>query len=372
MDYDTLAIDTSIFDKYGLQFNSGLLRTLAQFKISPSDLVLPDIVIKELRSHLINKINEARSKVEKAIKLAGHYLFFDEDKLVEIRKILLDDKSVDKLADQIIGDFIDNAGITIIDSNLYVELDELTWRYFNNAPPFSGTGKKKSEFPDAIALLAVEKWAKQNNKKVIAVSTDQDWHRFAEQSPYIDITDELGEAIALFQPQNEAYAFCLNLSRNILRSKITNRLEEFLSNKIPDIDIYPEAISSYYYDADWVELTYNNFEYNEDDNGIVYLKLVKVDKNKIVIELSITVYCTAYCNFTFLKKDWIDKDYVKIGSNNVEKEFSFTTGILLTLVGHFSEDPDSDSYEIDEIEILEVPSHIDFGEVEPDWGYEDH
>jgi hypothetical protein len=88
--------------------------------------------------------------------------------------------------------------------------------------------------------------------------------------------------------------------------------------------------------------------------------------------LSIGINCTASCNFSFYAKDWIDKDYVTIGNNTVDSSFDFNTGILLTCIGEFEKGIDPNDYDIDEIELLEKPNLVDFGEVELDWGHDEY
>jgi hypothetical protein len=56
---------------------------------------------------------------------------------------------------------------------LSVNLDDLCDSYFQEKPPFSG--KKKSEFPDAIVLSSLRDWSSQKRKKVYAVSGDEDF-----------------------------------------------------------------------------------------------------------------------------------------------------------------------------------------------------
>ena len=63
-----------------------------------------------------------------------------------------------------------------------VSHDEVIRRYFATEPPFSTKERKKSEFPDALALLSLERWATQNKSLVLLVSADGDWKKLVEQS----------------------------------------------------------------------------------------------------------------------------------------------------------------------------------------------
>ncbi|MCR4470036.1 hypothetical protein [Burkholderia sp. SCN-KJ] len=45
------------------------------------------------------------------------------------------------------------------------------------------TGSRSHEFPDAVALLALEHWAAEHDTAVLVVSTDSDWQRFCSAHP---------------------------------------------------------------------------------------------------------------------------------------------------------------------------------------------
>lgn len=67
--YSALTIDTSIFIQNGLKLNKGLLAQLHQFKDNPINLILSDIVYRELKSHLDRKEKETKSKIESALMM---------------------------------------------------------------------------------------------------------------------------------------------------------------------------------------------------------------------------------------------------------------------------------------------------------------
>src|SRR5207249_3278369 len=54
--------------------------------------------------------------------------------------------------------------------------------YFSVQPPF-GTGKKKSEFPDAFAAHALRAWCKANGQIMHVVSGDGDWESVCAAVP---------------------------------------------------------------------------------------------------------------------------------------------------------------------------------------------
>ena len=155
-DYNVVLIDTSIFDGNGLRLEAGLLGKLRQFKKTSIDILLPDVIKNEVQSHLEKKIKVSRSALEKSINDAGDHLFFVGSALNDAKKLLIDSDEVKKLAQSRLENFISDTGALEIDCNDYVSVGKILSQYFSNQPPFSETGKKKNEFPDAIVLLAVE------------------------------------------------------------------------------------------------------------------------------------------------------------------------------------------------------------------------
>ena len=375
MKYDKITIDTSIFDQLGIKFEKGLLKKLEQFKVSHTKFILSEVIVNEISAHLIDKINEAKAHVNKAIQSSDGYLTVDEEALNQIEKYLIgNNENTEDLAKQKIKLFVEKTGAFIIPFD-NVTLQEIVEKYFKNVPPFAPTGKKKNEFPDAIALHSMEKWAMDGNaKKILAVSTDQDWVNFGKHSSFIDVVNNLGDALAIFQPQNDLYAFASKLSKHIIENKgnfLTTNLGYYLSDKIPNLELYPDASSGYMYEADYVEGVFNDFEYSTVDDGSADLKLIESGEDHISIEIGIIISCTAYCEFDFIVKDWVDKDYVRIGSNNVEQDFTIETYAIVTLSGDFKNFDKIDSIEIDDIELLDLPKYVDFGEVEPDFGHDE-
>lgn len=372
MKYGAISLDTSIFDQQGINLESGLLKTLEQFKGKPSPLILSEIVLREINSHLVKKISEARTQTTKALRICKSHLILDEGKINEATKLLIppvDDKEISKLR---IEEFINNTGTEIITANGHVDLDDIIKKYFHAEPPFSETGKKKNEFPDAIALMSLESWAKKNNLKILAISIDNDWKSFAEHSEHIDVVKDLADGIAIFQPHNEAVKYCESLAKALPSGKpkeIYSFLEQYLTDSIADIDAYPDASSQFYWEPDIVEINIEEFEFITDDDNQALLQPVQAQENLIVIEAKILINAIASCTFSLAVHDSIDNDYVPMGDASAFIPLEFETEVLFTLEGDFITKPDD--IELTEFELLSYPKTIDFGDIVPDWWNED-
>ncbi|MCA6115206.1 DUF4935 domain-containing protein [Bradyrhizobium sp. WSM 1738] len=86
-------------------------------------------------------------------------------------------------------------------------------RYFTIEPPFSRGELKKTEFPDALALLSLEAWASRHHTTVLLVSRDTDWQAFAAASKHLVVIADLSAALDCFNAAGSfAEAKCLACS----------------------------------------------------------------------------------------------------------------------------------------------------------------
>lgn len=369
MAYGAITIDTSIFDQKGLNLESGLLKQLEQFKGMPSPLILSEIIVRELHAHVTKKASEARAQTAKSLRISNTHLVLDSKKIEEAEKLLIPSETDSEISKTRIGYFINNTGAEIISASGHVELEDLIKKYFNSEPPFSESGKKKSEFPDAIALMSLEAWAKEKDIKVLAVSDDKDWEEFGAKSAHIDVVKDLADAIAVFQPQNEAVKYCNTLSSTLPNDEpkeLYSFIQQYVSDSVEDIIADPEAWSQFYWEADdIVELKFEDFGFIVDDSNQALLQPVQVQETLIVIEAKIYVQATASCSFSLSVHDSIDKDYVPMGSTSAFTSWEFEAEVLITLEGDFKEHPED--VELTDFELVSYPTTVEFGDLEPDW-----
>lgn len=368
MDYGAITIDTSIFDQKGLNLESGLLKTLEQFNGKPHPLILSEIVVREVHNHLVKRASEVRGQVQKALRASKAHLTLDEEKVEEALKLLIPDKDDKDVSKSRLENFINNTGAEIVPASGHVELDDLIQKYFKSQAPFSESGKKKNEFPDAIALMSIESWAEENDTKVLAVSDDGDWEAFGKESDRIDVFKDLATAIAVFQPHNAAIDYCTKLSASLpsgVPENIYSVLEKYISDSVSEMDVFPDASSAFFWEPDIVEVVFESFDFvvNEEDQALI--QAIQAQDESIVIEAKILVSATASSSFSLSVHDSIDKDYVPIGSASASTEVEFESAILITIEGDFVNEPNE--VEITDFELLSYPSTIDFGEIEPDW-----
>lgn len=163
-----------------------------------------------------------------------------------------------ELGQRRLSEFYANSGAVVVSSS-NVGMARLVDMYFAARPPFESSGKKKTEFPDAIALLTIEEWARERDGKVLIVSNDSGWRNFCAASERLFMADGLGEALAHFQPHNLAATLIRQLQAKIVENaggdfseRITAEIARFVERQTPEA----EATSSYALDEQYVSAEY--------------------------------------------------------------------------------------------------------------------
>lgn len=363
-EYDAILIDTSIYDRNGLRLEKGLLSKLTQFKRSPVNFLMPDVMKNEVKSHLQEKIIKSRNALEKSLNDATDHLFFQGSTLNDARAQLLDTSEVDNLADVRINAFIENTGAEVIDSGSLVSVSEVLKQYFTNQAPFAETGNKKCEFPDAIALLAIEEWAKNENKNVLAVAKDKDWEKYCDNSSRIDYEDDLVKALEIFNKTSAPYLFKDLLEKSLnensapsIIDQIGDRLTSALERLTPD----QEADSHLFWEPDGCHAWYKDFELPINE-----FRIIESDEDYVVLETTALITVEAEGDFSLSIHDSIDKDYVGMGSVTASTEEAFESKILIKIVGDLN--GSLENVDVDEVEIVNPLTSIDFGTIDLDYG----
>lgn len=367
--FGAITLDTSIFDAQGLRLESGLLKQLEQFQFGSTKFIISEIVKSEILSHLTEKTKDAKRDIEKSLKQAKDYWRVEEYEIEEIKEQVFQKREVQGIVAERFNQFIEATCLEVIEAQNYLIVSDLIQKYFQSKPPFSEVGKKKNEFPDAIALISLEVWADRNKTKVIVVTSDNDWKNFCKSSEQLCATDDFAGALGLFQLQ-DAEDICKYLSEKYDSGNLENVTEaifDALERRIYDFNIYPKAESSYSYEEEITEIRVNGFQFKSLELPNIIFRPVNFDDDSLTVESSLSVDVSVECSFSFSVYDSIDKEDAGIGGNTVSAQANLKVDVLITFVGDLSKI--GAEVEIDDVEIeVKRPASIDFGFVEPDWG----
>ncbi|HAX76463.1 MAG TPA: hypothetical protein DCY88_11635 [Cyanobacteria bacterium UBA11372] len=370
--FGAITLDTSIFDAQGLRLESGLLKQLEQFRDSSTRLILSEVVREEILSHLINKAIDAQKAIENSLKHAKEHWQLENQQIEDIKKIIFGGREAQEIVSERFSQFVEFTSLDIVEAQNYVMVGELIQKYFQAKPPFSETGKKKNEFPDAIALMSLETWANKNQTKIIVVTSDNDWKNFCKGSERLIAIDDLARALGLFQLQ-DADDICRYLSERYQKGKLDD-VKEAISNALEqqmyELEIYPEASSSFGYEHDSIKVIFNGFEFKLFAPSNLIFRPVNFDDDGLVVEAKLSADVNIECEFSFFRYDSIDKDDVPMGSGSANIQTNLDVDILVSFMGDL--DKIGAEVKVDDVEINRVTHDvIDVGEIEPDWMHED-
>lgn len=198
---DAVMIDTSAYHKNQCDFegitNSIIPMLLHLMKANNIKLLTHPVLEEEIRKHigeseLVTRVGHLQMALRKYN-----------------RQLQLVDISVEELSEKLskldmakrLSDSFDSLyqGATAVP---YVEAKEIFSDYFNARPPFSQTGNKKAEFPDAFILKGLTKYCFENpDSTILVISDDPDWMHTLEKNEHIVLKDSLSAAMVFLWEQ---------------------------------------------------------------------------------------------------------------------------------------------------------------------------
>lgn len=355
-----ISIDTSVVERYQYGFESGVLAKMSQFSRAETTHLALDIVLHEMREHLLKEADLVHSQVKNALKPLGNSWGIDKDRRDEALRLLFGVQSVDVRTDERLQKFLDDSSATVLNCAEFVSLTDVLSRFFETKPPFGNKEAKKHEFPDAIALLALEGWAARKGTTVVAVSSDGDWKRFCAESERIYCVDDLAHALSVFHAGADDAAALFSA---MLRAGAIEQLDAILLDAIREqsdkITFDFEAASNWYYEAELSDVQISSETSLADQ--IKAFDVLEYEEQTLVLQTSLMVDATAYFSASFEHWDSIDREYVGMGSTTVSQTEALDLDLIITV--HF----DNGSATISSVELLPASTTMNFGEIEPDW-----
>lgn len=323
--YSAFTVDTNLFKKYAFKFKKSPLSEVGQ-NYPWITLVIPTILRDEIAKKFYDDINDAyvvsKGKLDKFLEIQ----IFSEccEKLTEL--------DVKKYCKDAVNSFLQNAA-EIIDSS-DVDLSEILDNYFNSNPPFAG-GKKKSEFPDAIALKALEEYAEDKDIKIAVISKDKDWIHYCQNSKKL---------FAIESPSDEVLRECMFAFKNYANAEeeIINELKTRICDKENSLSIQIiEEINRFFENSDNVECTVNSsmhcdieYLFAEIDN-IDFEKsewsFTGKDNEDMYVQGLISIDVLIYAGATLSAWDSIDKEYIELENKTMKTEINVSIDISASL-----------------------------------------
>lgn len=172
-------MDTSVFDQNSHNYSSTAFNRLAELvKENKIKIYLTTITTREVEAHIKGEVESAHSDItavlnrRRLLKNAQHPSLSAIVSGIDIQGISNDllEKFRNWLSEMSV-EIIPIEGLSI--ENVFDS-------YFSRRPPFGE--KKKTEFPDAFTLAALERWCKEKTARMYVISSDDDMSLVCEES----------------------------------------------------------------------------------------------------------------------------------------------------------------------------------------------
>ncbi|WP_143188498.1 PIN domain-containing protein [Burkholderia ubonensis] len=291
----SITIDTSVFDDCGKSLRDGLFGELKQLAdINTIELVFSDIVINEIRQHLTEVHQKRIDKLHDLVPRAYEYLAHAVD--VEDMQHAIEQLSTPiEIANAEIDQFLIDTAATAV-SVREADISEVTHRYFERLPPFDAPDKR-SEFPDAIALLSLETWVLNRDHGMLVISKDDDWRRFCESSKTgkLYYLSSLPAALSIINGSPQE------------RTERTKKIAEFIKSNDFKVEILRQfelkirgraiakAQSKNQFTSEIYRAIPNRFYFTDDPF------LIRSDGRSLDYLLEISIHCTFFASFDFYR-----------------------------------------------------------------------
>lgn len=248
---NNIFIDTCIFEQTGFNFESAKLKpfrdALNGMKLTFVD---PDPTFRERNRHLHERVDEAVKALEKIEKSLPIITKLEKwPKASSIR-----DWEIRRLVNKSLEEFLKpmkhvKVGYDGIDMHKV-----MTW-YDHGRAPF-GKGKKSKEFPDALAVAILDRYAQTNKCEIAVVSTDEDFERacaertnllyFPSLAAYLQVHQGESERVKLVQAWFEEKPDVLDELVADAFIKIDFEIEEGWNGELSDHQVDEVNITDFY------------------------------------------------------------------------------------------------------------------------------
>ncbi|MBB5276910.1 hypothetical protein HNR26_002988 [Rhizobium rosettiformans] len=360
---NAISVDTNIFDEKGLQLNGTALHAVSRLAALHFDFLLSGTVAEEIRRHLERSTTDAFRAARKAIGVALGAFEIQTPTRDDILGLISGGQTPTEAVENRFRDYLSSTNCEVLDDATLVDTATIFNAYFKGEPPF-GTGAKKSEFPDALALNALERAAEQRGKGIIVVSKDGDWQAFCDRSTRLYLVTDIERALSLINDPPVVLRAALSrwlgedgegreeISPHLARA--VERLEFFVNGNASSGEMEAHAWAGELQETIWPEAEeVDLIEIERSHEGHVFVTLS--------IPLSLVVKVPIEIEFSIW--DSIDRESVGMGGRSVEPEEELeiraTVNIAVRDLGG-----EDEMFEVLECELDGTYFEVDLGDID--------
>ena len=359
-----LTVDTCIFDEKKLQFNSPPLQALAKLNGRGFRFMLPNTVGNEVIRHLEEEASASFKSARREIGQALRAFGTKDPTRDELLNQITGARTPTQVAEQYFGQYVKDSGCEILNDAELVDTGTLFGDYFTGRAPF-GSGKKKNEFPDALALNALERTACDRGFGILIVTKDRDWKEFCRNSQHLYLITSIERALALVA----------NAPR-VLRKSVLDwledetlggaNLESHLAEKVQLMDFgaiaYP-SLGQCELDV-WAGELQGVILPEGDDIDIIEVEHQE-DRNwlRLVVSVPLVMVAKIPVDVNFFIWDSVDKESLSMGGRTIEFDDEIATEATIAL-DIFEQGTEDEEIVFVDVEIVSDYHEVDLGEVD--------
>lgn len=267
-------IDTSVFDEQNYNFSSVAMSAfLKAVKDQKVTLLLPDPTQREINRHIKDRSQEVIKALEKAKRKAP---FLKKWKAWPAKRSDFRlDYELHKIANDEWNSFLGHFKVENLGYNGLALEEVMDW-YDEQRSPF-GAGRKRKEFPDALALAALLAYIKSNGVSVAVVSKDAGFEKaceFYSELLYFSSLTALTEALISADKRVAQVKKVIESDPTLIVEKIK---ENFLW-------------LGFYHEIDEADIE----DVEVDDVTIGKVRIIHIGGNEVAIAFEATVDYSAY------------------------------------------------------------------------------
>lgn len=215
---EVVFLDTQVFDSAGFNLDSKNFAALTKHLESKRlKLLLTDITRSEIASRIeknVRKDVEAHDKLKKSARVIHKSA---DPKIAPIFDDL-DPVGISGELNSVVKAFLDKYEIETLDAT-EGDTKSVFEKYFAGEPPFGDASNKKSEFPDAFVIQALEQWIEDNDEDLFVVTGDELFATACAANPRIHVKDTLAALLDHVASDEDAVA-------NFIRQKLKDAKDD--------------------------------------------------------------------------------------------------------------------------------------------------
>ena len=359
-----LTVDTNIFDQKRLQLSSPTIQALGRLNGRGFHFMLANTVCKEVIAHLEELASQSLASAKKGLGQALRVFETTEPTRDQLLEKITGGREPKQFAQKRFQQYLKDSRCEILNDTGLVDAATLFEAYFAGHAPF-GTSRKKNEFPDALALKALERTATARGIGILVVSKDGDWEKYCRNSERLYHVSDIERALALVA---DAPPILRKSVLDWVNSDVhgASELPPQMDNMVEGIEFSADATPSVG-DCEldvWAgELQGTTWPRVADIDIIEFDPQEDEKEGRLVVSLPLVLYVNIPIDVSFSIWDGVDKESVPMGGRmiDVEEKICTEATIAFDVRDQGTEDAELGLVYV-EIDVKD--HHVDLGEIE--------